>query len=382
MTKTFKNVYLSILFCTIAVLIGAGATYAQSEKECKDKEKEKATKSVNKNKSRNKSSNRNKTHKSNKWKINSAPKIVVKVPKVPLSPPTPVFGFRTKGDSDEKSIKVNAKSIVSFCVSRGKIKVNGWNRNEVRAFVDGSKQIGIKVIEKSRDKKEPVWVKVIGYDPEKTETPRRSECISGKVIELDVPFGATIDAKGGVGGTTIDSVAKVKLKKVGGDVIFNNIKYGIYAINYEGNIIVNKSGGSMNLETTTGNIVAVRAFPKEWGDTFKAKTNSGAVVLQDVEYRQGEIFSTSGSIKFMGKILANSQFEFTTIDGSITLQIPKDSNADLNATYGGNFISKIPFKNIKKGGDSNVRTISATMGKSGAKLLLETFQGTILIDEQ
>ena len=382
MTKTFKNVYLSILFCTIAVLIGAGAAYAQDDKECKDKEKAKAEKSVNNQSKKNKNYNKNKTNKTNKWKVNSNPRVVVKVPKPPLAPTVPAINFRTKGDSDEKSIKVNPKSIVSFCVSRGKIKVNGWNRNEVRAFVDGSKQIGIKVIEKSRDKKEPVWVKVIGYDPEKSEAPRRSECISGKVIELDVPFGATIDAKGGVGATNIDSVAKVKLKKVGGEVIFSNIKYGIYAINYEGNIIVNKSGGSMNLETTTGNIVAVRAAPKEWGDTFKAKTNSGAVILQGVEYRLGEIYSTSGSIKFMGEILANSQFDFTTIDGSITLQIPKDSNADLSATYGGNFISKLPLKKLKKDGDSNVRSLTAIIGKGGAKISLETFQGTILMDIQ
>lgn len=376
MTKTFKNVYLSILFCTIAILISVGAAFAQSpqdDKECKDKEKEKAAKAVNVNKNKDKDSNKT-------WNVK--PRIVVKGAKLTLAPPRPVSGFKSKRDSDEKSIKVNGKSIVSFCVSSGKIKVNGWNRNEVRAFVDGSKQIGIKVIEINRDTKEPVWVKILGFDPDKSEDFKRTECISGKVIELDVPFGATIDAKGGVGGTTIDSVAKVKLKKVGGDVILNNVKYGINAINYEGNIIVSKSGGSMNLETTTGNIVAVRAFTKEWGDTFKAKTNSGAVVLQDVEYRQGEVFSTSGSIKFTGKILANSQFEFTTIDGSITLQIPKDSNADLKATYGGNFISKIPFKNVNKGGDSNVRTITATMGESGAKLLLETYQGTILIDEQ
>lgn len=377
MTKTFKNVYLSILFCTIIILIGAGAAYAQNDKECKDKEKEKAEESYNKNKNKSESKSENKN-----WNPDPKPKIVVTAPKLPPLPPFPVFAVTSKGDSDEKSIKVNEKSIVSFCVSRGKIKVNGWNRNEVRAFVDGSKQIGIEVIEKSRDEKEPVWIKVIGYDPEKNGGVRRNECISGKVIELDVPFGATIDAQGGVGETTIDSVAKVKLKRVGGDVIFSNIKYGIYAKTFEGNIIVNKSSGSMDLETTTGNIVAVRAVPKEWGDTFKAKTSSGAVVLQEVEYRQGEVFSTSGSVKFMGKILANGQFEFTTNGGSITLQIPKDSNADLSATYGGNFISKIPLKNVKKGGDSNIRSLSAIIGKGGAKLFLETYQGTILIDEQ
>lgn len=388
MNRTLKNIFpTTVLLCIIAVLVFVGTSFAQDKNECKDKEKKESQKVVNSKHNKNKNLNKNNRKNLNKNTKNDritvrtvglAPNIVLEMP---VPPPKPLrIENKFKGDSAEKSIEVNEKVNISFCVSKGKIKINGWNRNEIRAFVNGSDQIGLKVIEKNQKSKKPVWVMVLGYDPAKKETYRGNECISGKVIELDVPFGASINFKGGVGGTTIDSVANVKLKKVGGDVMLNNIKNGIDAINYEGNIIVNKSGGSMSLETTTGNIVAVGASPSDFGDTFKAKTSSGAVVLQEVEYRQAEVYSNSGSVKFIGKILSNSQYEFTTIDGSITLQAPKDSSADLNATYGGSFSSKIPLENITKSGDSKVRTLSASMGEGGAKLILKTYNGAILIE--
>src|SRR5438128_9018948 len=43
------------------------------------------------------------------------------------------------GDTSEKSIKVDSNVNLSLCVTQGTIKVNGWNRSEVRVFVqDGS----------------------------------------------------------------------------------------------------------------------------------------------------------------------------------------------------------------------------------------------------
>jgi hypothetical protein len=380
MIKILRNIYLSILLCTIAISLCVGVAFAQESKDCKENEKKESPKVVKSPQIKDK----NKVEKKSAQPDPLRNKIFVPSPNLIVEMPSPTFPPKVKakykGDSAEKSIEVNEKVNISFCVSKGKIKINGWNRNEIRAFVDGSDQIGIKVVEKSQQNKKPVWVMVLGYDPASSIGYRRNECISGKVIELDVPFGAMVNVKGGVGGTMIDSVANVKLKNVGGDVMLNNIKNGINAINFEGNITVKGSGGSMALETTTGNIVAVGASSSDFGDTFKAKTSSGAVVLQEVEYKQAEVYSNSGSVKFIGNILCNGQYEFTTIDGSITLKTPKDSNADLTATYGGSFSSKIPIENIKKSGDSKVRTLTGTLGEGCAKLILKTYNGAILIE--
>lgn len=375
MKKRLNKIYLLILVGAFLTLIVSGSVAAQEGDECEDKKEaqkwEQKSEKGGSDKAFTKAAEKNKP-----WKTKVMPGIKVKIPPVPIpAPPRPFHG-----DFAEKSIEVSEKVNVSFCITRGKVKINGWKRNEVRIFVDGAKEVGFQVVEKSESGEKPVWVMVLGYDPEKSKNYRRSECLSGRVIEIDVPFGAAIDAKGGVGGVSIESVSRVKLKKIGGDVLLKNIKNGINATNFEGNIIVNQSGGTMLLETTTGNIVTLGAKPSDFGDTFRAKTNSGAVVLEKVEYRQGEIYSTSGSVKFVGGVLFNSQFEFITTKGSITLQVPKDLSADIIATYGGSFRSNIPIKNISKSGDSKIRSLSGTFGKGGAKLIFRTYDGGILIE--
>ena len=63
----------------------------------------------------------------------------------------------------EKSIAVNSNVVINLCVSQGTIKINGWDRNEVRAYVSGGSQLGFQVLKKASDK--PAWIKILGFDP-------------------------------------------------------------------------------------------------------------------------------------------------------------------------------------------------------------------------
>jgi hypothetical protein len=288
----------------------------------------------------------------------------------------------TNYDVSEKSIAVSEKVNISICIKEGQVKVNGWNRNEIRAFVNKGSGVGFSVLEKGKDKK-AVWVKVLGYDPSKEDEDSRQECVSGSVIELDVPFGATVNIKSGESKTTIDSVAKVFVKNVGGDIFLNNIPNGIEARTYRGNVTVKNSGGSMTLETTNGNIVAYDASSDEIGDFFRAKTNSGAITLQKIKYRETEVNSNSGSINFVGEILNGGQYYFGSANSLITLVLPENSSSKIIAVYGyGNFDSEIPMKELKRDENSKLRSLSATFGKGEALLNFKTVTGKIFIKKQ
>src|SRR5215203_5298967 len=76
------------------------------------------------------------------------PEMPVPPPKTKIEPVRPTI-YRTKkqirNESDtpaEKSIATDAKVNISLCVSEGKIKINGWDRNEVRAFVNEGSEVG------------------------------------------------------------------------------------------------------------------------------------------------------------------------------------------------------------------------------------------------
>lgn len=278
----------------------------------------------------------------------------------------------------EKSIAVDAKVNVSLCISEGKLKINGWERNEIRAFVNGS-AVGFKVLQKSK-KNIPVWVMIVGFDTSKRQNVSGEECLSGDDIEIDLPRGATVDVKNNESETTITSVAKATVKNVSGDIFLNGIERGVDATTYEGDVTVEKSGGSVNLSSTAGNIIAFDLAPSEIGDSFKAKTNSGAITLQNIEHRQIEVNSNSGVIKFSGEFQAGGQYRFGTQDGLITLVIPETSSCKINASYGfGVFNSEFQLQNVLKSAVSKTQSLTAQMGAGEATINLTTYSGAIRI---
>ncbi|MDQ6787211.1 MAG: DUF4097 domain-containing protein [Acidobacteriota bacterium] len=288
----------------------------------------------------------------------------------------------TSGIPAEKSIAVDPKVNVSLCVSEGNLKVNGWQRNEIRVFVNNGSQAGFKVQQKGIQNETPVWIMVLGFDPSKNKEIGADECLSGEEIELDVPRGAIVNVKSGESRTTIDSVRRATIENVGGDIMLSNIEQGIRATTYEGDVTVEKSGGAMSLTTTTGNIVVFDASPSEIGDTFKAKTNSGAIVLQQAEYRQIEANSNSGAIKFTGELLGGGQYNFNAFSGSINLSLTPNPSCKIIASYNfGAFNSEIPLQNVVKS-TPKAQNLSAQIGKGEAALSLTTYSGTIQIKKQ
>ncbi|MGI8788051.1 MAG: DUF4097 family beta strand repeat-containing protein [Pyrinomonadaceae bacterium] len=288
--------------------------------------------------------------------------------------------INTDDASTEKSITVDAKVNIQLCVSNGKLKINGWERNEVRAFVDGGSEIGFKILQKDKQNNNVVWVKILGFDPLKNKDSNLGECLSGEQIELDVPRGAVLDIQGQASETTIESVGKVSVENVGGDIFLNNIERGIDAKTYEGDVTVGKSGGAVSLQSTTGNIVAFDVAPGEIGDVFKAKTSSGAITLKNVKHRQMEVVSNSGSMRFAGELQTGGQYTFRTSNGSILLTIPQNSSCKINALYGyGKLDSEFKLETITVNNTSKAQSLVASIGGGDATLNLTTYSGAIHI---
>ncbi|HLM00526.1 MAG TPA: DUF4097 family beta strand repeat-containing protein, partial [Pyrinomonadaceae bacterium] len=314
------------------------------------------------------------------------PTPTVAVPPLPPKQPRMTIPHRKRrADNEspapaEKSIQTEAKVSVSLCVSEGNVRINGWERNEIRAFVSSGSKVGFKVLQK---KQNPVWVKVLGFDPV-TDTERGlDECLSGSEIELDVPRGAVVALKSGQSRITVESIAKVTVENVGGGITLNNIAGGISAKTYEGDVMVEKSAGAMSLFSTTGNIVAFEVEPSEVGDVFKANTRSGTVTLQAVGHAQVDASSTTGSIRFNGELTSGGQYNFNTNNGSILLAFPAESSCRINANYGfGEFQSEITLKDVQKAPGAQAQRLTATLGAGDANLNLTTYSGAIRIKKK
>lgn len=227
----------------------------------------------------------------------------------------------------EKFIEVDSNVNISLCVSEGNLKINGWDRNEIRVFVNRGSGAGFRPYGKNDDGN-PTRVTVLGYDPKKDKEVR--QCLSGDEIELDVPSDAYLTTLNGQKrvSVTIESIAKVvKVENNAGNVQLREVRDGIGLVKtYEGNITVEDSSGPISLETTNGSIFVYNVEPTEDGDALKVKTNSGQIVLQSTVHSITEVRAITGSIRFTGEIQTDGQYVFKNTSGMIQLGIPKDSS--------------------------------------------------------
>jgi hypothetical protein len=304
-----------------------------------------------------------------------------KMPKLPLPADMPPGFMLGDGTTTERSIAVDAKVSIQMCVTQGVVKVNGWSRNEVRAFVSEGSKFGFRVLQRSPKDAGPVLISIVGLRQLPGGAIAMVECISGNEIALDVPENAAFTLKGRETPMSVDTLRKLWVENAAGNLKVRNVSSGVRVKTYQGDVTVESSQGGMSLESSSGNIVAFDVAPAEVGDAFRAKTNNGAISLQKMEFRLSDVSSISGSILFTGKLLSGGSFSFNTNNGAIRLAIPADSSCRVTATYGyGSFNSELPIKTLTE----NVRsgpamTVNAIMGTGDASLRLTTSSGSIQI---
>ncbi len=310
-----------------------------------------------------------------------APKVVrIPRPPAPPEPPgpdaAPVARIHPKAfNTQEKAIAVRPEVHVTVCVRRGAVKVNGWDRKEVRVFQAGGNGLEFKVRERDKEKK-PSWVEVLGYESSAAPT-RRDPCVTGETIEIDVPYGASVAIKGLSSETSVDGIRKAAVEIVGGDIYLNKITDLIDASTKQGGVTVNNSKGRMAVETTTGNIVAFNTESVEAGDYFKAKTRSGSITMQSIGQKEIAASTISGSINYIGTIENYGRYEFTTTNGLLNIVLPEDTCFALVAVYGGRFISDFPVDVITEDKSESAFLLRGKVGECEANLSLKSFSGTI-----
>jgi hypothetical protein len=304
-----------------------------------------------------------------------------KTEKLPVMSPEPPERISSSRGSDEKAIAVDpGVNVLLPCISEAHVRINGWQRDEVRVFVRNGSNIGFKVHEKSPKSGKPVWIVVRGL-PGTSPVP---ECISGDRIDIEVPFGASLKISGREIDTRIDSVKKVEMKSIGGNVALRNISGGISAETFEGDVTVENSSGQIALKTTTGNIVAFGVTPGQVGDVFRAGTSNGLITLQNVDHRQIDANSVTGDVLFDGKFLPGGIYTFKTSDGAIRLVLPKISSFRVVAWYGfGAINSEFPMKTITSDVQPGGKRLVASIGEgSDSTVNLTTNRGRISIAKQ
>jgi hypothetical protein len=245
----------------------------------------------------------------------------------------------------EQTVAVEPNVIVSLCIASGSINVKGWDRNEVQARSGDAEKIELR--RASANSTGPASrIEVLISDP--ADGPHGSEfgtCSAFSDVELSVPRGAIVQLQTRDGDISVADVSEARVEAQSGDIVLQHISRLVEARALSGDITLKDSSGRVQLGSVSGSVEAINISSIGPGDDFEAGTVSGDVILKGVAQSQVHAKSVSGSLNMTGALARGGRYDFKTMSGDVTLNMPGDSSFKVNAkvSHGGDIVSDFPI---------------------------------------
>lgn len=267
---------------------------------------------------------------------------------------------------ETRTFDVSGRPEVVLDTFDGAIEIHSWDRPQVEVEIEkrGMEQAVLDAMQiEAEQQGDRIVIKVTG--------PGRSD-FDGITVGVNVspqarlrvalPRESDIEAKSGDGSIAIEDVSgrlvlttadgSVRAARIGGDV---RVRSG------DGSIRMQKVEGAIDLETDDGSI-GLEAKPT----TLRAQTGDGTIRL--------EVAPDSAMA---------GDWELRTGDGSVTLTLPSEFSAELDAESGDGAI-RVSHPALRVNAPSNSRedrrqSLRATMGSGGRTLRVRTADGSIRI---
>jgi Putative adhesin len=261
---------------------------------------------------------------------------------ISLTTATPALHEKKDGKSSEKierSMPVDPHATITVCVMSGGISARGWDKNEIRVRQSGAEFLEFRRIDKVKDKdKEPQMpspatrVDVMITD-DKTN---KLDCQAIADVELEVPYGATVQVQTRDGDINIVGVAAAYAGSQNGDISIERASKLVEAGSVGGSISLKDSSGRINLSSAGGVVDVTNCKPASAEDTFEVGTVSGDIQLNHVSNRKLIAKTVNGTVTMSGALARGGHYGFSTLSGDVVLQLPTDSSFHIVAKLSDN----------------------------------------------
>jgi hypothetical protein len=226
----------------------------------------------------------------------------------------------------ERRAAADPRAVVKLCIETGDVVVRGWERAEVRARI--TEEGALRLVTPNVTPAPRVEV-VVSNDREADPGP--GYCGSNETVELMVPRGATVDVHSRNGHVEIADVSEARVDALSGDVDVRRVSRSVEISCLSGDVSVSDSSGTVRVTTTSGDVEARNVRNLSAGDYFEAKSTSGDLTLEGVTHRQVSGNVISGSVLYTGALARGGSYDFSTISGEVTLELPANSSFSLHA---------------------------------------------------
>jgi DUF4097 and DUF4098 domain-containing protein YvlB len=269
---------------------------------------------------------------------------------------------------ETKTFQVSGTPEVQLETFDGTIEVHSWDRSDVEVEIEkrAMEQSLVDEMKVSAEQQgNRIVIKVTG------PTRREFDGIQVGVhfsptarLRVALPRQSQLTASSGDGSITVEDVrGKITLNTNDGSVRGSNLAGEITVRSGDGSIRMDRIEGKLDLETDDGSI-GLEAKPT----TLRARTADGSIRLR-VEPDSA----------------MDGDWDVQTADGSVTLRLPSEFNAELDAeTRDGAVRASHPGVSAEsREGETRSerrRTLKATLGSGGRVLRIRTGDGTIRIE--
>jgi DUF4097 and DUF4098 domain-containing protein YvlB len=259
-------------------------------------------------------------------------------------------------DREKKDFQVSGTPDLVLSTFDGSIEIRAWDRPEVSVEIEKrgpNKRQTDEIEVKASQSGNRITVEVRA--PERTGAHIGfSQSRSARLI-VSVPRETNLDARTGDGSISIERVAgKVQLNTGDGSVKVTEMAGELRAHTGDGSMSLDRVDGRVDADTGDGSI------------TLNGK-------LEGVRLRSGD-----GSLR----LRANSgsrmgdDWDIRTSDGSVTLELPDQFDADLDAHTGDGGVT---IRTMSVKGDVSKNTVRGQLGNGGRSLRVNTGDGGIVI---
>jgi DUF4097 and DUF4098 domain-containing protein YvlB len=340
--------------------------------------------------------------------------VFVQNPKPPAAPrpratPRPRAPAPPRPDEDSQAepvlVPLAKGGTVLVSTRLGDVNISGWDQDKVEASAESDEgTVKVETNSSGEATRQRLVLSLAGAMAHRAVTmtikvPRyadveTSENLRGDITVRDVDGGVRIGA--GNGDAVVEGVGALKIQRRGGDIIARNIKGEVFARGAQGDITLENAGKWVDVSVATGDLTIKRVggdvrVSSATGDIdircvkgrADVSTASGSISLVGVE-GDVEASTASGDVSFTGTLQADGSYRLKSISGEVQMTLPSDVpgfRATL-VTYTGAIETDFPLKTEVPYNEPQVnRRITATYGKGGAKVTLDSFSGEVRISK-
>jgi len=240
---------------------------------------------------------------------------------------------------------------------RGDVRIDTWDRSEMRILGDHSSRTYVDV-RRSRS--------TVRLEADAWGGPAHVD------YELTVPAAMDIDIRGTFISADIDgSQGEVRVFTTQGDIDVRGGSGYIELETVNGRVNLENADGNIDVRSTNGSVSVTDAT----GD-INAQSVNGRITLEGIESSDVRAETTSGGVYYHGNIMDGGRYSLNTHSGDVVVAMQDGVNATFSvATFSGNLDTAFPV--TVTGTRARGRPFSFTLGGGSARVELRSFSGDI-----